>query len=232
MNLNIKKNLINLFMPNIWKAEESKFLKAVENIGIPNDFLENVDFVELKTSADFDNISEGGGCYWIWTNEPILHSLHKNATPKKIFDGEIIYNGLAKDDVKGRIKHHLLGEIDAGWSGVSIDIYPYISGSHRKKALSAQPRSKVPYFDGTPIRNLETLLKLNLSEEEKRFIIENKANTFYFRNGINIFDNKHKNFIFRAYFITGIISMYAEFIEKTWREKCGMPKLCSYLSGR
>jgi hypothetical protein len=219
-------------MSEIWKEEEIKFLKAIENINIPNKFLEKVNFVELKNIEDFDRISIGGGCYWIWTNEPILHCLHKNKIPDKIFDGEIIYNGLAKDDVKGRLKHHLVGEVDAGWSGVSVDIYHDTSNSHRKKALSIQSRSKVPYFDRKPIRNVETLLRLNLSDEEKHFIQTNSANTYYFRNGINIFDKKHSSYTFRVYFITDIISMYAEFIEKNWREKYGMPKLCSYLSGR
>ncbi len=76
------------------------------------------------------------------------------------------------------------------------------------------------------------LLKLNLSQTERDYIIENQAKTFFFRNGINIFDTKHASYSYKVFFVTEIDSMYAEFIEKSWREKFGMPRLCSYISGR
>jgi len=222
-------------------------LQAIQNVKIPNETLDDVDFVILKNESDFDKIPTGGGCYWIWTNEPVVHTLHKNKTPKPFNNGAIIYNGIAKDDVKGRIRHHLLGNADAGWSGISMDIYFGTTQSHRKKGLS--PTGKVPYLVEKSIikrgdkkgddidvhksiRLVEDFLKIHLSEQEKTFINENAAPKIHFRNGINIFENKHQPYDFCAYFITGLNSLYLDFIEKKWREEYGLPKLCSYKSGR
>jgi hypothetical protein len=214
---------------NYWLEQEKKFLKAIEDIDVPNETLENVDFIDIKSHNDISKISNGGGCYWIWTNEPVIHSLHKNKIPKSFQGGEIIYNGIAKDVVKGRVFHHLYGFEDAGWSGISIDIYTKVSNSHRKKACS--PKGKVPFIKKVPIKIKEQLLTLHLTEEEKIFINNSEQNTFHFRNGINLNDEKHKNFLFRVYFITGQTNLYLEYIEKEWR-KNGLPKLCSYLTGR
>lgn len=214
---------------NYWLEQEKKFLKAIEDVDVPNDSLDNVDFVEINSHNDFSKIPNGGGCYWIWTNEPVIHSLHKNQIPKPFQNGEIIYNGIAKDDVKGRVFHHLYGFEDAGWSGISLDIYTKASNSHRKKACS--PKGKVPFINNIPIRNKEELLKLHLTEGEKIFINKSGQNVFHFRNGINLNDEKHKNFIFKVYFIIGLTNLYLEYIEKEWR-KNGLPKLCSYLTGR
>ncbi len=212
-----------------WLEQEKKFLKAISNVDIPNEILDRVDFVEIKDHNDLSRISNGGGCYWIWTNEPVTHSLHNNLTPKSFDGGEIIYNGIAKDDVRGRVFHHLFGFEDAGWSGISMDIYRKPSTSHRKKACS--PKGKVPFINKVPIRSKERLLKLYLTKEEKVFIKNSKQNVFYFKNGINLYEEKHKPFSFGAYFITGLTSLYLELIEKEWR-KNGLPKLCSYLTGR
>ncbi|HCX73108.1 MAG TPA: hypothetical protein DHM37_05255, partial [Candidatus Cloacimonas sp.] len=155
-------------MNNYWLQQEKKFLKAIEVVNVPNETLDNVDFVDIKSHHDLSKIPNGGGCYWIWTNEPVIHSLHKRKTPKPFNNGEIVYNGIAKDNVKGRVFHHLYGFEDAGWSGISIDIYKNVSISHRKKACS--PKGKVPYINEIPIRNKEDLFKLHLTQKEKIFI--------------------------------------------------------------
>ena len=237
----------------IWRQEEKKFFDAIKDVKIPNANLVNVDSIVLKKSDDCDKIPSEGGCYWIWTNEPVSHSLHKHLTPMPFEGGEIIYNGIAKDDVKGRIVHHLFGEVDAGWSGISMDIYFGNTKSHRKKALSDS--GKVPFVKDCkllargnkkkgqvrgetieilkPIKNKEDLLKLNLSEKEKKYIGRAELHNFFFRNGINITEEKHNSYEFRAYFITGLSSLYLDFIEKKWREENKwLPKLCSYSSGR
>jgi len=217
----------------IWQQEEQKFLKAIQDVRIPNEKLEEVPFIIPHSKEDFEQIPASGGCYWIWTNEPVLHSLHKNDTPAPFDRGEIIYNGIAKDNVRGRIMHHLIGEVDAGWSGVSLDIHQGTTISHRKKAMSTVKRSKVPFIDQNPIRELSQLLQINLSDAERNFIRNNNLATYYFRNGINIFDEKHRNNLFRVYFITGLRSLFLDFIEKKWREDNNwLPKLCSYSSGR
>lgn len=236
---------------NFWLEEEKKFLKAIENVEIPNSNLDKVNFINVKSQDDLNHISDGGGCYWIWTNEPVIHTLHKNKLPAELNSGQIIYNGIAKDDVKGRVFHHLFGFEDAGWSGISMDIYKNNSQSHRKKAMSL--KGKVPYiFEDivvkrgnkaknikkgdvikvlSPIRQKEQLLKLNLSSDEIDFIKNSTSSQFFFRNGINIADEKHRKYDYKVYYITGLSSLYLEFIEKKWREN-GLPRLCSYSSGR
>ena len=219
----------------IWRREEQKFLQAIQDVIIPGLTLNDVEFIVPKTSKDFEEIPNGGGCYWIWTNEPVMHTMHKNRTPDTFDQGEIIYNGIAKDNVKGRVRHHLLGDLHAGWSGISMDIYFGKTVSHRKKAFSAE--GKVPYLkEGMnifkQIRTKNDLFNLFLSEGETKILKEKELDTIYFRNGIDIREEKHINYDFRIYFITGIYSLYLEYIEKKWRENFGVPKLCSYLSGR
>jgi hypothetical protein len=220
-----------------WLKQEKIFLNAIKRAKIPNASLARVAYIHIKKHTDIAKIPSGGGCYWIWTNEPVIHTLHKHEIPKPFKGGEIIYNGIAKDDVKGRIFHHLFGYEDAGWSGISVDIYTNKSVSHRKKACSKN--GKVPFLQknvGTeqkyePIRSKYLLLKMNLCKSEKEYIKSKNINTFYFRNGINIIDSKHRRYVFRVYFITGLTSLYLEHIEKEWR-KNGLPKLCSYSTGR
>ena len=212
-----------------WLEQEKIFLNAIKDVKIPNTILTNVDFKLVKNNTDLNSIPSGGGCYWIWTNEPVKHSLHKHKTPNIFNGGEIIYNGIAKDDVKGRVFHHLFGFEDAGWSGISLDIYTKNSVSHRKKACS--PTGKVPYIDKIAIKSKTQLLKLHLSSQERNYIINNSLDVFHFRNGINITDKKHKGYDFKVYYITGLTSLYLEHIEKKWRG-FGLPKLCSYSTGR
>jgi hypothetical protein len=119
-----------------WLEQEKRFLEAIKDVEVPNGTLDKVDFILVKNGDDLNSIPSGGGCYWIWTNEPIKHSLHKHKTPNSFEGGVVIYNGIAKNDVKGRIFHHLFGFEDAGWSGISLDIYTNKSVSHRKKACS------------------------------------------------------------------------------------------------
>jgi len=234
----------------VWQQEEQKFLQAIQGIRIPNAQLDEVAFVVPKIITDLDIVPNEGGCYWIWTNEPVFHSFHKHRTPTPFSGGEIIYNGIAKDDVRSRVKHHLFGEIDAGWSGISLDIYFGNTVSHRKKALSK--KGKVPYIisekklkrgnkskelrkgdiikEFKPIRSKDDLKKIFLSDNEKAQLTN--SNTIFFRNGIDLNDAKHSGFEFKVFYITGLSSLYLEFIEKKWREENELPKLCSYSSGR
>jgi len=234
-----------------WIEQERKYLKALRKVEIPNSKLDKVKRIFIKSKKDIDRIPNGGGCYWIWTNEPVNHTLHKHKLPLGINKGQIIYNGIAKDDVKSRICHHLFGFEDAGWSGISMDIYKKGSTSHRKKAMAG--KNKVPYLltqkkairankkkelkkgDGIdmppPIRSRELLLKLNLSRVERKYINNTNCSKYYFRNGIDITEPKHKKYKFKVYFITGLSSLYLEYIEKKWREN-GLPRLCSYSTGR
>lgn len=240
--LKAMKRIIDKFSKSIWKKEEKKFFKDLDKkVKIPNEELSKVDSVILtgKDEKISEKIPVSGGCYWIWTNEPVYHRLHRNKIPQKIKGGEIIYNGIAKDNVRQRVKHHLLGEKHARWSGISMDIYPQKSKSHRKKAMSTS--GKVPFLYEAnrkknkgfkPIRSKELLLKLFLSNEEKKLVKTASKKVWYFRNGINISEKKHNKFKFRVYFITGLSWLYLEYVEKKWRERYGLPRLCSYSSGR
>lgn len=217
----------------IWAEQDSIIRKESGQWSMPNAKLKKVKFVEIRNEKDFDKIPKSGGVYWIETNEPVEHLLHNDVTPCKNNDFEIIYNGLAKDDIRSRIKKHLLrGESD-GWSAISIDIL--LKGkdpkSHTKKAMAT--KGKVPYINGEQVRNLELLEKFHLSEEEKKFVEKSNKDTFYFHNGINCLTNtKHNVYVYKVYFIANLCEVYASFIEKTWRERFGRPRLCSYKSGR
>jgi len=212
-----------------WLFQEKKLLKTIEIVKIPNSHLKRVDSMNVTRVDDLKRIPSGGGCYWIWTNEPVKHSLHKHKTPRKFNSGEIIYNGIAKDDVRGRIGYHLFAPIDATWSGISLDIFQKRSRSHRKKACS--PKGKVPYLNEQPIRKKSQLMQLHLSSSEISYIKRSNEAIFYFKNGIDITNPKHHRYEFRVYFITGLSNLYLGYIEKKWR-KYGLPKLCSYSEGR
>ena len=226
--------LVERYSLTVWRQEEQRFRELEAAVRIPDARLNEVDVVELTDPSEFDKIPEAGGCYWLWTNEPVLHRLHKNPLPERFDNGEVIYNGIAKDNVRLRIKHHLMGEEGAGWSGISIDIYPGDARSHKKKACSA--KDKVPYLDRAPfppIRSKALLAELNLCDQERDFINSSRQEIFYFRNGIDIREQKHRMSSFRAYYIiTQPETLYLDFIEKKWRRQYRLPKLCSYASGR
>lgn len=215
-----------------WKKEEEKFNKSVKKIKVPNWRLSFVPRITLNRIEDFDKIPTTGGCYWIWTNEPVNHSFHKHDTPRKLDKGEIIYNGIAKDNINWRVQNHLYSKENEGWSGISMDIFKRKSGSHRKKAMSTISRAKVPYVNYQPIRDKEKLLLLRLTKSERDYITSHNYSNYYFRNGINIFERKHIYYIYKVYFIQDLSFLYLDYIEKKWRQDNNLPKLCSYSSGR
>lgn len=221
-----------------WLNASIEFEEALNKIVIPDEELSDVEYVKLTSEQDLNEISEIGGCYWIWTNEPIVHTMHKHPLPKRFENGEVIYNGIAKDNLKGRIKAHLFSSLQDTWSGISVDIYTDTdTTSHRKKACSSTKNAKVPYLledkDYRPIKDKETLKSLYLSKVERDFIetVDTSNSQIFFRNGINITEDKHKDYEFRVYFLTGLNPHYMEYIEAKWRN-FGMPRLCSYISGR
>jgi len=220
-----------------WLDEDKRVNDLEETLKIPDISLSDVPSVLITKETDLNQIPEKeGGCYWIWTDESVNHKLHKNKIPSKINGGRIIYNGIAKDDVRGRVKHHLFGEIGQGWSGISMDLLFDNPKSHAKLAMTTQKesRKKVAFLlDNRKINNKILLLELSLAENEKAFVEKTKNDEIYFRNGINVTEKKHRGHKFVVYYITGLKSMtYLEFIEKAWRQKYHTPQLCSYISGR
>lgn len=221
---------------NVWINQDIKVQEIEKTLLIPDERLTGVENVQLNTEDDFKKIPHNGGCYWITTNEPIKHAFHKNPLPNEIDSFEIIYNGIAIQDVQGRIKRHLLiKKEDPGWSGIRIDLLlTSHDAHHRQKALSLDKKARVPNIDSIPIKSLADLYKLHLSYEEISYIKGNEEEkVFYFKNGINVFHDKHKNYKYKVFFITGLKSItYLDFIEKMWRSKHGLPRLCTYITGR
>ena len=218
----------------VWIDQDKKVQEFERKLLVPDERLTDVDNISLRTEEDFNKIPKNGGCYWIATNEPIKHSFHKYDLPEKIDSFDIIYNGIAKGNIQGRIKNHLLSD-NPGWSGIKIDILlESYEGGFRQKAFSSKKGAHVPYIDQVPIRSKEDIFKLHLSDEEISYIKDNEdKETFYFRNGINIFQDKHKIFQYKVYFISGLKSItYLDYIEKAWRNKFKQPRLCKYKLGR
>jgi len=215
-----------------WKEIDLEIYNFENKIIIPNENLENVPFIVVKSYDDLLKIPKKGGCYWIWTDRVINHSFNNQKHPNKFDNGEIIYNGIAKDDIRGRIQKHLLGHAEEGFSAVSIDLYFNTNvKSHKKKICSKYKNSA--YLGNKRIREKELLEFLNFSNDEKLFINNNESEEFYFRNGINVTESKHINNTYKVYFICGLESLsYGDIIEKRWREKYGLPKLCTYNKGR
>ena len=214
-----------------WLEIDSNVKKFEDNLRVPNGVLSFVNFINIRDENDLLKIPKEGGCYWIWTNESILHSFHLHITPSKFDGGEIIYNGIAKDDIRGRIKKHLFGIPNEPMSAISVDILlEDYKGSHRKKAIADKGRTA--FFARERILNRNTLLLLNFTDVEKKFI-ENSTHSIFFRNGINITDDKHHKHQYRVYYLCGFKSAsYGDIIEKKWREQNGLPKLCTYKKGR
>ncbi len=217
---------------SIWQDIDAQICEFEKSIPIPNETLENVDWVIVKSANDLLKIPKAGGCYWIWTDRDIHHSFNNKRHPAKFDSGEIIYNGIAKDDVRGRVQKHLVGHPEEGFSAISVDLYPNSNvESHKKKACSAKGNSA--YFNQQRIRNKNYLANLNFSPEEITFIDSEEGAEFYFRNGINVTDAKHVNNTYKVYFICDLKSLsYGDIIEKRWREKYGLPRLCTYNKGR
>jgi hypothetical protein len=214
-----------------WSNENNRFLSLERTVQIPNGCLRGVSRVALDSPQDFNSIPDSGGCYWIWTDEHVIHSMHNRVIPNKFDGGRVIYNGLAKDNLRLRISYHLRSEHDATWSGISMDIFMGRSKSHRKRTFG-KGSFKVPFIIGTPIMSKHNLLKLRFTKTEQNYIVASHG-AIFFRNGIDIFDHKHRRFKYKVYFIADLNSVsYLNFIEHEWRLKFGSPQLNSYISGR
>lgn len=218
----------------ILKVKYSLTDESIE-INLIGDVLINVKQAIKKLLEHNKYYMNVGGCYWIWTNEPIHHYLHNHQTPKKFNGGEIIYNGISNKRFIDRILYHIFGCDTQTWSAMGIDIYTHKEpNSHFKKACSQHGRvSMIKNINGeyVKINDLNTLYNLNLSKYETQFINKNKQNkTFYFRNGICLTDKKHQGFNYKIYFIIGKTETYRNYIESMWRNKYGLPRLCSYIN--
>ena len=220
------------------------------NINIMN-LIKNGKFLEM----DKDNLKKLPklpGNYWICTDEPIFHCFNLKKRPKKLeYNGrlfEVVYNGQA-DNIQNRIEKHLYREETklGGMSGISIDITPFYKQgtklSHNKLLYTTKKegeKKKLPYYEKykRPI-NYNDIKKLHSddnSDDVKEYLKNmNEESTVYFKNGININEDKHKKYKWLVIFYDMNKKIYhpiSDIIEKTWRSENGIPKLCSYTAGR
>jgi hypothetical protein len=196
--------------------------------------LDNIKYVVLTCIEDVEKIPKNkGGVYFIATNEPVHHTFHRHVLPEVLEDGsEIIYNGTAQD-LRDRAKKHLLRMVSKGMSGISLDILMNEDvESHTKCCYAPNNKKKTPYIAKNPIKSLDDVMKLALSEDEKCFITNNTKSTIYFRNGINVLDSKHSPYTYKFYFQEIDSHCVRDIVETTWRKKNGIPKLCTYTEGR
>ena len=84
----------------IWIEEDKKVQEFEKKLLLPDEILTNVENVLLNVEGDFDKIPKQGGYYWIATNEPIHHAFHKKPLPKSSDSFDVIYNGIAKDNIQ------------------------------------------------------------------------------------------------------------------------------------
>lgn len=191
------------------KTEKIKELEEIfKNFGLeellilqtPDYKLHSCECIKLKKESDFEKIPrKKGGVYFITTNENINHSFHnKNKNfPKQYNDFTIIYNGTSSD-LYSRAKNHLFRNKNKGMSGISVDILSTEEKveSHTKCCFSTNKRKKTPFIieSGKRISEFNQCYELNISEKENTFLTENTDQIIYFRNGINVFSDKHLPF--------------------------------------
>jgi len=215
-------------------------------IKVPNLQLDNIDNIWEANSdnlKEFDLIPKDPGCYWILTDAPIKHCLNsaENLINNNDTSLKIIYNGVSSN-LRERSKEHLFRTDEKGkggsMSGISVDIIIDNNNikNHIKLLYSDEKKLKLPKIC---INNTFTCIKeknnicdtLYLSEEEKEYINNTDIN-IYFKNGIDIRQDKHKKY--KWLFVYMIIKNHSirDYIEITWRKRYGIPILCSYSQGR
>jgi hypothetical protein len=217
--------------------------KIIYSISLPCEKLLICKKTVIKKSDDFDLISNKPGLYWITTNEPINHCLNSglNCLTNINDDSKIIYNG-SSGDIRSRIKEHLYRSDEKGgeWtqSGISIDILNKNFEDNKKishvKCLWGENKKTPKYFKDGKIKKIndknDIINEIYFSKEEKNIIKKN--NVIYFKNGINIFSEKHKKYNWTIYYLEIDNHNIRDYIEIEWRKKYGVPQLCSYTSGR
>jgi hypothetical protein len=233
-NLNIDLNLEPCYI--------DKKNKIIYSISIPCDKLLICKKILISEEKHFNLIPNKPGLYWITTNEPYNHCLNSGKNcPKKIDkDYNIIYNG-SSCNIRSRIKEHLNRTDEKGGSGsqsgISVDILYNIDETKKVshiKCLWGEKKKKPKYFINDYCDKIsdkiDILNHIYFSKEEYDFINKNKI--IYLKNGINIFSNKHKNYNYIIYYLEIDDNNIRNYIEIEWRNRFGIPQLCSYNAGR
>lgn len=198
--------------------------------------LTNLAGERIQNDHQVKHIPNKPGVYFIATNEPVIHSMHKNKLPEKLGSYEIVYNGTTCD-LRNRIRSHLVRTKHKGMSGISVDLLTTDedASSHTKVVCCKSPhKKKVPYDSNGEKLGIETLpLQMHLSSTEKQFIKKfEDSSIVYFQNGINISNDKHKCWEWVVFFQEIDSQEVRCIVENSWRKMYGMPRLCSYIDGR
>lgn len=212
---------------------------------VPDARLTGISSICIQSMKDIERIPiKTPGIYWISTNEPIHHCLNKGVNlPVKIDDHfQIVYSG-SSCDLRDRAKQHLLrvNGVYGTMSGISVDILqtqPTSKSSHAKCLWSNAKKKKLPKLlkSGKYIKplNKEDIIDIidiiHLSPDEKSYIL--KTNEIFFKNGINVEDNKHRPHEWIFHYAPVMNHSIRDYIEIAWRKSHGVPILCSYSEGR
>ena len=225
----------------MWSRKQTEtFIKELEdNAWTPDAELRGAKKVTIDSRQSLLDLPKSNAAYWVSTNEPVLHSMHKHTNPMLLENGhEVIYNGVTMG-LRSRITEHLLRKKCKGNSGISVDIFcdDIPPSSHIKKAMA--PGRKKTCFVNTDLgltrvqSNKKLLSRMNLTSKEAAFVDSNKTDTIYFWNGINVCWDKHKEYEWVVHYVeTASNPEYTGIIEHLWRERYGYPRLISYLKGR
>ena len=241
MEMNFSNNASSISTLKPCYIDDDK--KLIYIVPIPCEKLKICKSIDIHNENDFNTIPNKSGLYWIMTNEPINHCLNSGIKcPEKNNTGmKIIYNG-STDNLKGRIKEHLLRSDEKGGtgtqSGISIDILLNNIEIEQKishiKCLWGEKKKTPKIIKDGKIKKInvkeELIENMYLTEEEKIYIENNKI--IYFKNGINVMSDKHKKYNWQIYFLEIENHNIRDYIEIEWRKKNGVPVLCSYTSGR
>ena len=228
-----------------------------------NTFNTNIDLTDLIKCGkclemgedNLKKIPNRPGNYWILTNEPIIHSLNPdfNHRPKKIeYNGQelnVIYNGQG-DTIRTRINAHLYRPKTKGlsdMSGISVDItnlYEQSTPISHNKCLYMKKNSgkgkKLPYHENLK-RSINYIDVKEICSDDDLDDVKNyckkldEDSTIYFKNGIDVNEEKHKKYIWLVIYYDMnkvIYHPFSDIIEQEWRRINGSPILCSYKCGR
>jgi len=211
-------------------------------IQVPDVRLTGISSICIRSMKDIERIpNKTPGIYWISTNEPINHCLNKGINlPSKMDDNfQVVYSG-SSCDLRDRAKQHLLrvNGVYGTMSGISVDILqtqPTSKSSHAKCLWSNAKNKKLPKLlklgkYNKPLNKDDIVSMVNLSPDEKSYIL--KTNEVFFKNGINVEDNKHRPYQWIFHYAPVLNHSIRDYIEIEWRKSHGVPILCSYSEGR
>jgi len=221
--------------------------QIVLNINLPNASLDGLCAVNIASEEDLLKIPNADGNYWILTDEPLAHCLHSGKTsPQPLPCGlRVVYNGVS-DKLHHRAKEHLWrSNLKGGFgtqSGISVDLLmeePFSTSqikSHVKCMWGEKKKIPKIWWEGSyqkPMSKTQMINTLFLSDEEKTFAIHQPTtNYLYFKNGIHVLDPKHKPYRWVFVFVPIALHHLRNYVENEWRQRHGVPILCSYNAGR